>query len=116
MQPIKNTLKLRKSSVFDQFFFVHESQKQKHYPLRMVLFVLLSSYLEPCACATVFMADPSRLLTATYATAAGGGCREHMLAQSSVGASGSAAATANDKRSQVRVTAHFVRHYPFVTL
>ena len=82
----------------------------------MVLFVLLSSYLEPCACDTVFTADPSRLLTATYATAAGGGCREHMLAQSSVGASGSAAATANDKRSQVRVTARYTLHYPFVTL
>ena len=55
-------------------------------------------------------------LTATYATAAGGGCREHLLAQSSVGASGSAAATANDKRSQVRVTVRYTLHYPFVTL
>ena len=37
-----------------------------------------------------------------------------LLAQSSVCASGSAAETANDKRSQVRVTARLARQDPFV--
>ena len=57
------------------------------------------SFLAPaCTLCHRVSEDVSRLLTATYATAAGGGCREHLLAQSSVGVNGSETATANDKR------------------